>query len=440
MFSSNKDQRASAAVMFLIVILLLLLSGCDNIKIPWLDFRDPSPLITPSEPVGEITPDAVNTPTSTPVLPPTSLTIWLPPEMNVESDQPAASLLKSRLDEFSKQHDDIEIIVRVKEVSGAGGLLDTLSATSSVAPDAMPDLIALPRADLETASLKSLVFPVDGLTNIIDMPDWFNYAYEMALIQGSAYGIPFVGDSLVLVYRTDAVTAPPLSWDAIFESGLTIALAANDSQSNLTLALYMASGGMVQDSQRRPTLDVEILTEVLKLFSTGAELGSISPLSLDYQTEEQAWKAYQQQQTSAAIVSLTRYIQNPLENTSAVPLPSLIEMPATAATGWVWAVGTPKLERQALAVQLAESLVEPGFLAEWSQALGAMPVRTSSLDEWQNAAQKSLLSQISLSSKLRPNNDILNSLGPLLREANTQVLKGQVDPAQAAETAKESLQ
>jgi len=436
----QKRKKLKSAVIVLTAILIFLLAGCDNIKIPWLDFDQSSPLTTPSEPSGLFTPEADITPTPTTVLPPTDLIIWLPPEMNIEGEQPAAALLKAKLEAFSKQHDEIEIIVRIKEVSGAGGLLDTLSATSAVAADTLPDLIALPRADLETASLKSLVFPVDGLTNIIDLPDWFNYAYDMALIQGSAYGIPFIGDSLVLVYRTDAVTAPLSNWDAILTSGLTIAFAGNDPQSNLTLALYMASGGPVQDNQRRPTLDVDILTEVLKLYSTGTVSGALSQLSIDLQTEEQAWKAYQQQQTSAAVISLTRYLQNLPENSSIILLPSLVETPATAASGWVWAVGTPKAERQTLAVQLAETLVEPDFLAAWSQALGRMPARTSSLDGWKDAAQKSLLSQISLSSILKPSNDIVNSLGPLLREATIQVMKGLVDPAQAAETAKEFLQ
>ncbi len=433
--------RVPGILMTLMAGLIALnLAGCEGLGIPWLNPEvSPSPG-TPTLPSGDATPDQEMTQTPTQAPPPESLTIWLPPEMDTEGDQPAATLLRARLEAFSSANDGIEINVRIKEVSGVGGLLDALIATNAAAPDSLPGLIALPRRDLETAALKSLIYPIDDLTTIIDEPDWYPYAHEMALIQGTGYGVPFVGDALVLAYRTDVVDQPPISWDAILGSGLSIAFAADDPQASLTLALYQAAGGAVQDNQRRPTLDVEVLTEVLQFYGKGMEGGTIASTCLEFQTETQAWQAFQQKEASAVVVSLARYLQSAPEGTSMVILPPLLDAPATAATGWVWAVATPKPERQALSARLAEALVEPQFLSGWSQALGRIPARPTSLDAWNITSLKPLLNQISLASVLKPNNDIVSSLGPILRDATMQVLRGQVDPAQAAEVAKESLQ
>jgi hypothetical protein len=43
-------------------------------------------------------------------------------------------------------------------------------------------------------------------------------------------------------------------------------------------------------------------------------------------------------------------------------------------------------------------------------------------------------------SRLRPSNDLITSLGPLLREGVGQVLQGLMTPDQAAQTAVESLE
>jgi ABC-type glycerol-3-phosphate transport system substrate-binding protein len=105
-----------------------------------------------------------------------------------------------------------------------------------------------------------------------------------------------------------------------------------------------------------------------------------------------------------------------------------------------WAVATPQENRQALAVDLAEFLVQPDFLAEWSMAAGYLPPRPSSLEGWQNQSLRSTLSQVALMTQLRPSNDILTTIGPIMREGVRQILQGAVDPAQAAQVAVESLE
>lgn len=63
--------------------------------------------------------------------------------MDPELGTGASQRFSNRLEAFSDAHGGIEINVRVKAASGAGGLLDALTASSIAAPGSLPDLVAL---------------------------------------------------------------------------------------------------------------------------------------------------------------------------------------------------------------------------------------------------------------------------------------------------------
>ena len=101
----------------------------------------------------------------------------------------------------------------------------------------MPSVIALRRSDLELAALKSLVQPLDGLSNAIDQPDWYDYARDLSMVQGATYGLPFAGDALILNYRPNKTGAPdPNNWDAIFRLETPLVFPAGDAQALFQLA------------------------------------------------------------------------------------------------------------------------------------------------------------------------------------------------------------
>ena len=202
---SRKDVRPPLKrikfILGLGLIVSLLLSACESLPfdLPWLTDDVPTSA-TPTDVVGEITPtpDATLEVEETPP-PITSLTVWVPPEMDPELDAEASIRFRNRLNAFSAANGGIDINVRVKAASGAGGLLDALTASNAAAPASLPDLIVLTRTDLETAALKGLVFSMDGMTDIPDDPDWYAFTRNMALIQGSTFGLPFACDALALV-------------------------------------------------------------------------------------------------------------------------------------------------------------------------------------------------------------------------------------------------
>jgi len=436
--------------------LLILVAGCSRLSPP--TGAETSPAVTP----GTLTPGL---PDSTPTLtvtetrsaadetasaggtpavdvtPPGSIVLhlWLPPDFDPESGTPAAELFKARLDEFSRRRPGIRIDVRIKALEGTGGLLDSLTTASAAAPLALPDLIALPRLTLETAALKGLLHPFDGLTNILDNPDWYDFARQMAHLQNSTYGLPITGDALVLVYRPTVIETPPTDWPGVLALEHPLAFAASDPQALVTMGQYLSANGSLVDEQGRPSLDSDPLISVLDFFQQAEQNGVMPYWITQYQTDEQAWQAFENGETDLIITWVSRYLSNMQADTAIAPVPTETGEPFTLANGWVWALSTPHTDRQTLAAELAEYLTDSDFLAQWSEAGGFIPPQPSALSGWSDSSLQALVDHIAASARLIPSTDLLTSLGPPLQQATVDVLKEQSDPELAAQTALESV-
>jgi multiple sugar transport system substrate-binding protein len=438
-----KHSRKFILIVGLLVALSL--SACEGLpfELPWQE----DVILTPTQPPdenGELSPTPDATPQVEETPPPvTSLTVWVPPEMDPDLGTEASTLFANRLDAFSDANGGIEIDVRVKAASGVGGLLDALTASSSAAPGTLPDVIALSRPDLETAALKGLIYSLDGLTESPDDPDWYSFAREMALIQGSTFGLPFAADAMALVYRPEIIPDLPQTWSALFDqeddNEIVLAFPADHDQALYLMNLYLAEGGALQDTQRRPLLEVEPLTRVYRIIEEGVTTGVFPDYLNQYQTSGQVWAAFRDEQVDLAVTWASNFLKENPTDARLVPLFPGSENTVALGTGISWGLATPEVHRHTLAVALAEFLVQPDYLAAWTRAAGYIPSRPSSLEGWQNQSIRTTVSQIALMTRLRPPNDVIMSLGPILREGSRQVLQGLVDPAQAAQLAIESL-
>ena len=422
------------------VAVAMSLTGCGVDLAGWLQVNPTAaaPAVSQQTDTPAPTQQATHSASATPSGPQT-LVIWVSPQFDPAADTSAAERLRARLAAFEVENIGFKVLVRVKAASGPGGMIDSLSAATAAAPGTLPALVALPRTDLETAALKGLIFPLDGLTRVVDNADWYPYARQLALIQGSAFGLPFAGDGMLLLYRPTRLTTPPADWAGIIKASLPLAFPAADSQSLTTLLLYLSAGGQIKDSQGRPILQAEPLARVLKQYSAGQQTGVFPTWLAQYQTDGQAWQAYREQRTHLLITWSSRYLADLPADTVAVPIPTMGGQSFTLATGWLWAVSEPQPERRAAAARLAEYLVTSDFLSQWASAAGYLPTRPSALSLWSNQGLRALLSPVALAAQVRPSNDVLLGLGPVLQEATLQVIKLQGDPVQTAQVAAERL-
>jgi len=242
--------------LLIIPLFVIFLVGCN---VPTLS-TETNPTVTPTEtPSPTIThPITTQSPETTII----TLQIWVPPQFDPGNDTPAAEVFNTRLKEFVVRRPETKIEVRVKALEGPGGLLDSLTTANAAAPLSVPDLIALPRDIMETAAIKGLLHPYDGLTSSMDEPDWYGYARQLASLQNSTFGIPFAGDALVMVYRPAAVEKQPSTWVEALENQKPLVFAAADPQALFTLALYQSLGSALLDDEERPVLEPNQLAPV----------------------------------------------------------------------------------------------------------------------------------------------------------------------------------
>ena len=361
--------------------------------------------------------------------------IWLPPEFDPEGKSPASGLLKARLEEYAAENPEVRLEVRVKALDGPGGLLDSLVAANAAAPLVLPDLVLLPRPLLESAALKGLLYPYDGLTDIMEDQSWFEYARQLANLKASTYGIPFAGDTMVLAHHPSLLETTPHSLDTALSLGEVLLYPATDPQALFTLCMYQAEGGSMQDAQGRPALDEAQLTKLLE-YDQRASLAGVMPYSLtQYSNDAQVWEAFLGDPYPMAVTWASAYLshkQTVQDDLVMAPLPTPDGVPFTLATGWTWVLAGQDPARRALSVKLVEYLVEKDFLAEWTYAAGYLPPRVDALQSWQEAAERQVIEQISYSAWLMPSADLVSTLGPALEQAVVGVLKAQSDPQTAA--------
>jgi ABC-type glycerol-3-phosphate transport system substrate-binding protein len=363
--------------------------------------------------------------------------IWLPPEFAPEINKPANQLLKARLEKYAAEHPDIRLEVRVKALEGAGGMLEALVAANTAAPLALPDLVLLPRALLESAALKGLLYSYDGLTSAIDDSGWFDYANQLAHLKASTYGLPFAGDALVLAYHPSLVEATPHDLETALSLGEVLLIPASDPQAIFTLGMYLAKGESLQDAAGRPALDKATLTGILE-FDQQASLVGVMPYWLSqYSDDGQVWDTFIGDQFPMAVMWASTYLKHRPGTTADLALASIPTpggFPFTLATGWSWALAGQDPQRRLLSTQLAETLVENEFLAQWTYEAGYLPPRVDALQSWQDPALRKIIEQISFSAHLVPPADMISSLGPALQQAVVDMIKDQSDPQTAAQT------
>lgn len=419
---------------FLVLLALLVgLAGCAPLQQPSVPAATTAPAVETQPPAP--TPGSPQLTNEPPPAGVNRIKVWLPPHMDPAGDTPAARLLKSRLDQFSRQHTGLVIEARVKALNGPGGLLDALTTTSAAAPLALPDLIALPRADLETAALKGLLQPLEMPAAAVDDKGWYDYTRELARVQDSLFGLPFAGDTLVLVYRKSKVPEPPADWSAALELTTPFVFPASDPNSLFILAMYQSNGGVLRDQDGRPFLDAEIFSQVLEFLADAEERGVMPYWLAQYQGDGEIWDAFLENRVDLAVTWLSNTLAAAPEDTAYALLPATQGKDFTYASGWVWAMAARDRETRALSLELAQFLTEDTFCARWIELLGFLPVSSGMLAAWPESEARPVLQQAALSAHLLPTTDILTSLGIPVQQAAVSILKKQAEPQAAAQAA-----
>lgn len=417
-----------AGGMYKVTILLVFISlaAC----LPTAQITEKPPQTTqPAEPIPPATLPAQGT-ASPPPQP--RLTIWLPPQWDPAQETPAAQLFRRRLDEFQSQLPNLSIEVRIKAMDGAGGMQESLISASSAAPMALPDLVALPRPLLESISQKGILHPLDSYVPAFDEDRWYPFAYQLALVQNTPYGIPFVGDIFVLAYQQSLQSEMSPRWSEWLESPYSLGFNANDEEALTLLSLYLSAGGKIQDEQGKPTLNQEILKAVLEDIAFAFRQGKIPIWTTQADGYQAVYQAFRERRIDSACLWSTTLLQENGGDWAIAPGFEIAGQSTAMANGWVWVSPSPIAEKIGLSYQMAAFLTEEQFLAEWSESAGYIPAQPGALSLWKNTPLAADLDEVAKSAELIPNKNLTSVVSPLLRNALLAVLKDHLPPEQAA--------
>ena len=368
-----------------------------------------------------------------------SIQLWVPPQFDVEKETPGGVVLSEIISDYTEQNPNINITTRVKSSTGESSMINTIIAADHVAQDTLPSLAIMSRNDMETAVQRGLIQPFS--TSIFsDNSTWYNYASQSAMIDETIYGIPILGDGLVLIYNSDKIESLPGEWQGIMERGFPIGFAPASSTSPFGTFVYLGLGGSLTNDLGQINLDQQKLTDTLTFFYNGNQSG-IFPASMTQNVDlSQVWQRYNDGTISAVIVPYSSYKEYAVLDSSIQRLPvqpGIDEYPLVRT--WNLVLLEKREQNQAEVIKFAEYLADPAVNDKMSSAMGYFPVRNMDHDFGSDNPQYSVIEKICMNGKLLPGSNIMNKVVPVINNAINQVLKNQAAPEDAANEAINSL-
>ncbi|MCS7247585.1 MAG: extracellular solute-binding protein [Anaerolineales bacterium] len=397
--------------------------------------RPPTPSPSPSADVRA---------TITPFSPPPrelrrSLRIWLPEQLDPNRDPLAARLFQHRLQAFYEQFPNLPIEVRIKANAGIGGMFEALTAASAAAPLALPDLVLLPRSFVAPLARQGVLHPLDEYTQLAEEPGWYPYAQQLATVESTLFGIPFLGDVLLLAYPQKLAGELPLEWEDWLRSRYTLGFAAADPKAVVLLALYLQAGGTIYDAQGRLMLDEDILTKVLEQLSYAHRQGKLPFWVVQAEDDQLVSQNLLEGKIDSGFVWGSTYLKNHLEEWHAVAGFLANKTTVTLAEGWLWASTSPVPDQIGISFQLARFLSEAEFISAYAQAIGYLPVVPEAFATWQESERAKELDTLSRLAQIVPPSSLMDPLGAVLRNALSVVIRDRVPAPQAAKDAVTAL-
>jgi hypothetical protein len=234
-----------------------------------------------------------------------------------------------------------------------------------------------------------------------------------------------------MAYRNQLIAFPPKTWQEISNQDNVVVTNLNNPKAVIPLAVYLALGGKLLNDEGKAILEPDPLTRTYQFFFNASNSNAFPGWLVDLQSDEEAWSAFSQDQGVLALVWVSQVLQKPLDNTSITTLPGSPSDSIGFVDGWLLCVTNPTADHSRFDLQLADYLLEPDFLAQWTEASGYLPAQRSVLAKWADQTFVELLSTIADHSIVSPSNEIQQQLSPILDQYVISLVRRQISPMQA---------
>jgi ABC-type glycerol-3-phosphate transport system substrate-binding protein len=372
-----------------------------------------------------------------------TLELWLPEELDPYGGGGGSDVLAQQLSDFSDNYPNLQVDVVVKKAHGRGGLIDFMRTARDAVPSVLPDLVVLDASDLDTVAGSGLIQPLDDFLAPSAADDRFPFATTMGKVEGQTVGAVLGADMQHLAYRPALFKAPPLSWSQVVTAPAPFLFPAGGydgpagAVNDATLIQYLGAGGKLTDAEGNPTLDEEVLVDVLDFYTRCVSNTVIAPTQVLTATHvDQVWERFKGGEGGMTAVRAGRYWLEADETIAAAPIPTKGGQPISIARGWALAVVTDDPERQRMAMQLVDWLTAPDRNASWTQAAGYLSGTRSALRLWSvSEEERTVLRNLLEAAVPPPRPVVMEAIGPPMQQALAAVLRGRASPREAASDA-----
>lgn len=373
----------------------------------------------------------VQEPTATPAAQDTPsvpmLRVWWPEELYPDGNQAAEDILLAQFEDFRQTYVSYNLEIRRKHSSGQGGILPTLRTAAPVAPQALPDLTLMRRADMVTAATEGLIVPLTDWLPPDLADDLLPGALALGQIDGVLYGLPYTLNIYHIVYRTSAFGTPPLAFTDVLDQQPTYLFPAGTVPVSWTALLqYRAAGGRLIDDTGSTTLDYDPLLAVLDYYAQGVSTGIFDASLLDYTDFNSYWNEFLSTGIDMAAVDSVTYLgrKTSLHNIGLASTPTASGDAFTALDGWVWVLVTQDVDHQNESRAFLSWMMRIGEQSLFTEALGILPSQKRALRLWDDQTYASFAQTMLTTAVVIPDTQRSNTAALALQESLAAVLKG----------------
>ncbi|MGE5603137.1 MAG: ABC transporter substrate-binding protein [Nitrososphaerales archaeon] len=439
--------RTGALILFALTLLATValgLSACSGPPAPTPQAVQPSTPTRAPQPTS--IPTAENAAESGPII----LTWWTPEFLSPQASQPAGALLADQLKAFSEaQGGRVRVETVRKARYGKGGLLDSLRTAQPVASSTLPDIVALDAVEVEKAVEAGLLQPLDGLLDTKVTEVLYPFATEAGLFSGRLYAVQYLADIDHAAYHPTQVADPPVDWKGLIDRRIAYLFAMAQPQtgspqgagarpgeglSHAVLSQYLSAGAtLAQD--RRLILESQPLLRLLTFYAEAGKAGVLPPVGPGIADGEAVWSIFSQGQAPLADVSARRFMKDGAGAGRYAVAPGFEGPAPSLASGWALAIVTTDPARQRAAAELITWLLKSDNAGAWAAQAGWLPTSSGALKALGDGDYWSFLdSQLAQARGVPAGRDYATTASRV-QVAIEAVLKGQTDPAAAAEAA-----
>jgi ABC-type glycerol-3-phosphate transport system substrate-binding protein len=350
--------------------------------------------------LGQVTAEAIGTPTLTPEPTPIPLTltpvgtpqpvevelsVWMPETLAPARNTDVQALFANQIQTFQAARPNVTVERRLKKAEGQGGLVETLISASAVAPNDVPDLVLIHQDDLPRLVTQALAKRLDNRLPEALLDSLYPSVLPLGAMGSQLYGLPYALEIQHVAYQP-----PPASFaqfEDVLSEGRELVLPVGqvNSVSEIFLAQYLAAGGTLVDGGFGP-LNAEALQTVLEFYEQAVAAGIIDPVVLDYPTPQDYLAGLLDGRIRAAVVTSGMYLDLLETGTSwrtdSIPVSS--GQPTTILDGWVWVLTANDADHQEAALQFLEWLFTPARHGAYTRAVHMLPSAQAAMRAWGN--------------------------------------------------------